>query len=153
MITIYPPQYLPGRTLPSNVVAVPDIVTAAADADFLIFVLPHQVHLASSVMCTASSVLCTMQCIQCAVYSVYSVFTAVYSVCSLQCIQCAVSLFQFIKRACAPLQGKLKATAQVREGETQDSWRKRWRTFTMSLSTGEPSPCHCQPAPCRVCPW
>lgn len=53
-------KYLPGRTLPSNVVAVPDIVTAAADADFLIFVLPHQ----------------------------------------------------FIKRACAPLQGKLKATAQ-----------------------------------------
>lgn len=53
-------KYLPGRSLPSNVVAVPDIVAAAADADFLIFVLPHQ----------------------------------------------------FIKRSCAPLQGKLKAGAQ-----------------------------------------
>jgi len=53
-------KYLPGRSLPTNVVAVPDIVTAAKDADFLIFVLPHQ----------------------------------------------------FIKRACAPLQGKLKAGAQ-----------------------------------------
>jgi len=52
-------KYLPGRTLPTNVVAVPDIAAAAADADFLIFVLPHQ----------------------------------------------------FIKRACAPLQGKLKAGA------------------------------------------
>jgi len=49
-------KYLPGRILPSNVIAVPDIVEAAADADFLIFVLPHQ----------------------------------------------------FIKRACAPLVGKLK---------------------------------------------
>merc|ERR1719244_1860067 len=33
---------LPGRKLPSNVVAEPDIVTAGADADYLIFVLPHQ---------------------------------------------------------------------------------------------------------------
>jgi len=53
-------KYLPGRTLPSNVVAVPDILTAAVQADILIFVLPHQ----------------------------------------------------FIKRACAPLIGKLKAGAQ-----------------------------------------
>lgn len=53
-------KYLPGRKLPSNVVAVPDIVVAAADADYLIFVLPHQ----------------------------------------------------FLKRACAPLQGKLKADVQ-----------------------------------------
>ena len=35
-------KYLPGRKLPENVVAVPDISVAAADADFLIFVLPHQ---------------------------------------------------------------------------------------------------------------
>jgi len=53
-------KYLPGRSLPSNVVAVPDIVAAGADADLLIFVLPHQ----------------------------------------------------FIKAACAPLQGRLKAGAQ-----------------------------------------
>jgi len=52
-------KYLPGRTLPKNIIAVPDIVDAAADADFLIFVLPHQ----------------------------------------------------FIKRACAPLVGKLKPGA------------------------------------------
>ena len=52
-------KYLPGRPLPHNVVAVPDIETAAADADYLIFVLPHQ----------------------------------------------------FIKRACAPLVGKLKPGA------------------------------------------
>ena len=38
------PQYLPGRSLPSNVVAVPDILTAAVQADILIFVLPHQVR-------------------------------------------------------------------------------------------------------------
>ena len=53
-------KYLPGRTLPENVVAIPDISVAAADADFLIFVLPHQ----------------------------------------------------FIGRACAPLKGKLKPSAQ-----------------------------------------
>ena len=35
-------KYLPGCTLPSNVVAVPDLATAAADATILIFVLPHQ---------------------------------------------------------------------------------------------------------------
>jgi len=35
-------KYLPGRKLPENVVAIPDIVEAAADADMLIFVLPHQ---------------------------------------------------------------------------------------------------------------
>eukprot|EP00092_Neocalanus_flemingeri_P084059 GFUD01105569.1.p1 GENE.GFUD01105569.1~~GFUD01105569.1.p1 ORF type:complete len:378 (+),score=104.32 GFUD01105569.1:84-1217(+) len=52
-------KYLPGRTLPKNIIAIPDIAEAAADADFLIFVLPHQ----------------------------------------------------FIKRACAPLIGKLKPGA------------------------------------------
>ena len=31
-----------GRTLPSNVVAIPDIVDAASQADILIFVIPHQ---------------------------------------------------------------------------------------------------------------
>ena len=35
-------KYLPGRKLPENIVAVPDIVKATADADFLIIVLPHQ---------------------------------------------------------------------------------------------------------------
>jgi len=52
-------KYLPGRILPKNVIAIPDITAAAADADILIFVLPHQ----------------------------------------------------FIKRACAPLVGKLKPGA------------------------------------------
>jgi glycerol-3-phosphate dehydrogenase (NAD+) len=35
-------KYLPGHILPANVVAVPDVVAAARDADILIFVLPHQ---------------------------------------------------------------------------------------------------------------
>merc|ERR1712223_223379 len=35
-------KYLPGRKLPVNVVAVPNIVEAAQDADILIVVLPHQ---------------------------------------------------------------------------------------------------------------
>jgi glycerol-3-phosphate dehydrogenase (NAD+) len=35
-------QYLPGRSLPENIIAEPDIVKATADADLLIFVLPHQ---------------------------------------------------------------------------------------------------------------
>ena len=35
-------QYLPGRPLPENIVAVPDIVEAASEADLLIFVIPHQ---------------------------------------------------------------------------------------------------------------
>ena len=35
-------KYLPGRPLPPNIVAVPDIADAALDADILIFVLPHQ---------------------------------------------------------------------------------------------------------------
>merc|ERR1712117_363612 len=52
-------KYLPGRQLPENIVAVPDISDAALEADILIFVLPHQ----------------------------------------------------FIKRACAPLKGKLKPGA------------------------------------------
>ncbi|XP_031358876.1 glycerol-3-phosphate dehydrogenase [NAD(+)], cytoplasmic isoform X1 [Photinus pyralis] len=35
-------KYLPGHKLPSNVVAVPDVVEAAKEADILIFVVPHQ---------------------------------------------------------------------------------------------------------------
>lgn len=35
-------KYLPGKKLPENVVAVPDIVTACQEADILIFVIPHQ---------------------------------------------------------------------------------------------------------------
>nr|CAI5843991.1 unnamed protein product [Callosobruchus analis] len=35
-------KYLPGHKLPPNVVAVPDVVDAAKDADILIFVIPHQ---------------------------------------------------------------------------------------------------------------
>lgn len=35
-------KYLPGHKLPENVVAVPDVVDAAKDADILIFVVPHQ---------------------------------------------------------------------------------------------------------------
>lgn len=35
-------KYLPGVTLPDNVIAEPDVVAAAKDADFLVFVLPHQ---------------------------------------------------------------------------------------------------------------
>uniref|UniRef100_A0ACB8G1C0 Glycerol-3-phosphate dehydrogenase n=1 Tax=Sphaerodactylus townsendi TaxID=933632 RepID=A0ACB8G1C0_9SAUR len=35
-------KYLPGHKLTPNVVAVPDPVEAAADADIIIFVIPHQ---------------------------------------------------------------------------------------------------------------
>eukprot|EP00158_Paraphelidium_tribonemae_P003767 Partr_v1_DN26356_c2_g1_i1_m43476 putative Glycerol-3-Phosphate DeHydrogenase len=35
-------KYLPGVELPSNVLAVPDVVDAAADASILVFVVPHQ---------------------------------------------------------------------------------------------------------------
>lgn len=35
-------KYLPGHKLPSNVVAIPDVVEAAKEADILIFVVPHQ---------------------------------------------------------------------------------------------------------------
>lgn len=35
-------KYLPGHKLPENVVAVPDVVEAAANADILVFVVPHQ---------------------------------------------------------------------------------------------------------------
>lgn len=35
-------KYLPGHTLPENVVAVPDIVECSKEADLLIFVVPHQ---------------------------------------------------------------------------------------------------------------
>ncbi|KAK9737364.1 NAD-dependent glycerol-3-phosphate dehydrogenase N-terminus [Popillia japonica] len=35
-------KYLPGHKLPENVVAVPDVIEAAREADILIFVIPHQ---------------------------------------------------------------------------------------------------------------
>lgn len=35
-------KYLPGCKLPANIVAVPDVVEAAKDADILVFVMPHQ---------------------------------------------------------------------------------------------------------------
>ncbi|XP_033215393.1 glycerol-3-phosphate dehydrogenase [NAD(+)], cytoplasmic-like [Belonocnema kinseyi] len=35
-------KYLPGHKLPANIVAVPDVVEAAKDADILVFVVPHQ---------------------------------------------------------------------------------------------------------------
>jgi len=35
-------KYLKGHKLPTNIVAIPDAVEAARDADILIFVLPHQ---------------------------------------------------------------------------------------------------------------
>lgn len=35
-------KYLPGVKLPENVVAVPDLVESARDADLFIFVIPHQ---------------------------------------------------------------------------------------------------------------
>lgn len=34
-------KYLPGHRLPENIVAEPDLLNAARDADILIFVLPH----------------------------------------------------------------------------------------------------------------
>lgn len=35
-------KYLPGITLPENVLAVPDVVESVTDADILVWVLPHQ---------------------------------------------------------------------------------------------------------------
>lgn len=35
-------KYLPGITLPSNLIAIPDLKEAITDSDLLIFVLPHQ---------------------------------------------------------------------------------------------------------------
>uniref|UniRef100_T1J8X8 Glycerol-3-phosphate dehydrogenase [NAD(+)] n=1 Tax=Strigamia maritima TaxID=126957 RepID=T1J8X8_STRMM len=35
-------KYLPGHKLPSNVIAVPDLVDTCKDADILVFVIPHQ---------------------------------------------------------------------------------------------------------------
>lgn len=35
-------KYLPGHKLPPNIIAVPDVVEAAKEADILIFVVPHQ---------------------------------------------------------------------------------------------------------------
>lgn len=35
-------KYLPGYKLPENVVAIPDLLEAALDADILLFVVPHQ---------------------------------------------------------------------------------------------------------------
>lgn len=34
-------KYLPGHKLPENIIADPDLLSAARDADILIFVLPH----------------------------------------------------------------------------------------------------------------
>ena len=36
-------RYLPGITLPDNIMAIPDIETVAIEADILIFNFPHQV--------------------------------------------------------------------------------------------------------------
>lgn len=35
-------KYLPGVKLPANVVAVPELLDAARDADLFVFVIPHQ---------------------------------------------------------------------------------------------------------------
>ncbi|VDM83918.1 unnamed protein product, partial [Strongylus vulgaris] len=35
-------KYLPGKQLPDNVIAVPDLVESCEDANILIFVVPHQ---------------------------------------------------------------------------------------------------------------
>uniref|UniRef100_A0A6V7WAS2 Glycerol-3-phosphate dehydrogenase [NAD(+)] n=1 Tax=Meloidogyne enterolobii TaxID=390850 RepID=A0A6V7WAS2_MELEN len=35
-------KYLPGKKLPENIVAVPDLLEATKDADILVFVVPHQ---------------------------------------------------------------------------------------------------------------
>jgi glycerol-3-phosphate dehydrogenase (NAD+) len=35
-------KYLSGITLPDNILAVPDLITACRDATLLVFVLPHQ---------------------------------------------------------------------------------------------------------------
>jgi glycerol-3-phosphate dehydrogenase (NAD(+)) len=35
-------KYLPGHKLPTNVIAVPDVLETAKDADILIFVIPHK---------------------------------------------------------------------------------------------------------------
>ena len=37
-----PPCFRPGYKLPENVVAIPDLLEAAQDADIFIFVIPHQ---------------------------------------------------------------------------------------------------------------
>lgn len=36
-------KYLPGHILPDNIIAVPDIEKAVADADILVFVVPHDI--------------------------------------------------------------------------------------------------------------
>lgn len=36
------PKYLPGYTLPENLVATPDLTKAAAESDLIVIVLPHQ---------------------------------------------------------------------------------------------------------------
>lgn len=38
-------KYLPNIKLPSNVIAVPDLIDATKDATILVFVIPHQVNL------------------------------------------------------------------------------------------------------------
>lgn len=35
-------KYLPGHKIQPNVIAIPNVIEAASDADVLIFVLPHQ---------------------------------------------------------------------------------------------------------------
>lgn len=35
-------KYLPGRKMPKNLIAVPDLETAVRNADILVFVIPHQ---------------------------------------------------------------------------------------------------------------
>lgn len=35
-------KYLPGHKLPNNVLAIPDVIEVAHDADIIVFVLPHQ---------------------------------------------------------------------------------------------------------------
>jgi len=35
-------KYLPGHKLPANIIAIPDLVKAASDADMFVFVVPHQ---------------------------------------------------------------------------------------------------------------
>lgn len=67
-------KYLPGIELPANVVAVPDLVDAAKEADLLVFVVPHQFikgicgQLAKSIKSTAIgvSLIKVQQCMQCA---------------------------------------------------------------------------------------
>lgn len=66
-------KYLPGITLPENVVAVPSAIEAAEGADLLIFVLPHQVSRAGGEahLCRHSRVL-----ISCSIHPPLSLHSA-----------------------------------------------------------------------------